>query len=91
MDKITFNFVIASNIIPNYKSVDDFFIRNPNAASMMTRIVDAYNNKDTDENKSRLKGIMGGNFTRSYDYLRSLGFDAQDAQDLQFIPEIAAN
>ena len=93
LDKKTHSILtIASNIIPNYKGADDFLgIRNPNAASMMTRIVDAYNNKDTDENKSRLKGIMGGNFTRSYDYLRTLGFDAQDAKDLQFIPEIAAN
>ena len=40
-----------------------FLACNPNATSVMTRIVDAYNNKDTDENKSRLKGIMGGNFT----------------------------
>ena len=93
LDKKTHSILtIASNIIPNYKGADEFLgIPNPNEATMMTRIVEAYNNKDTDENKSRLKGIMGGSFTRSYDYLRSLGFDKPEAEALQFIPEIAAN
>lgn len=82
---------LASNLIPNYKNADDFFgVANPTPSSMMTKIVEAFNNKDDVESKQRLKNIIGAG-NNSYQYLISLGFDPREAQNMQFLPQLAAS
>jgi len=82
---------LASNLIPNYKNADDFFgVANPTPSSMMTKIVEAFNNKDDVESKQRLKNIIGAG-NNAYQHLINKGFDPREAQNMQFVVQLAAS